>query len=367
MEYAKLANAGVLGQPVYEPGKPIELVARDYGLEISEVAKLASNENPFGPSPLAVAAMQAKLGQLQVYPDGACVELRSAIASEYKIVSESIVVGNGSNELIELLGHVFLGPETEVVMSAQAFIVYKLVTKLFGATPVEVPMVNLTHDLEAMREAVTEKTRLIFVASPNNPTGTANSESDLLQFAQSVAKQVMLGADDAYAEHPERAPDLRPTIAAGHKVICLRTFSKIYGLGGLRIGYGYADPELIGLLQRVRQPFNVNSLAQVAASAALTDKDFINKCRRENELGRKRLCSGLTQLGIKTYGGHANFVLCEVTGGELFSKELLKRGIIIRPLDAYNMPNYVRISIGRPDENEKLLLAVEELLATKIG
>ncbi|MEC8649926.1 MAG: histidinol-phosphate transaminase [Verrucomicrobiota bacterium] len=366
MEYAKLANAGVLGQPVYEPGKPIELVARDYELKISDVAKLASNENPFGPSPLAIAAMQAKLGQLQLYPDGACVELRSAIANEYKIVPESIIVGNGSNELIELLGHVFLGPETEVVMSAQAFIVYKLVAKLFGARAVEVPMVNLTHDLQAMREAVTDKTRLIFVASPNNPTGTANSESDLLQLAQSLPKHVILCVDEAYAEYLERAPDLRPTIAAGHKVICLRTFSKIYGLGGLRIGYGYADPELIGLLQRVRQPFNVNSLAQVAASAAITDKDFINRCRRENELGRKRLCSGLSQLGIKTYGGHANFVLCEVTGGESFSKELLKRGIIIRPLNSYNMPNYIRISIGNPDENEKLLLAVEELLAEKI-
>ncbi len=367
MEYAKLANAGVLGQPVYEPGKPIERVARDYGLQINEVAKLASNENPFGPSPLAVEAMQAKLGQLQLYPDGASEELRCAIASEYEIVPESIVVGNGSNELIELLGHVFLGPETEVVMSTQAFIVYKLVTKLFGATAVEVPMVNLTHDLEAMREAVTEKTRLIFVASPNNPTGTANSESDLLRFAQSLPKHVILCVDEAYAEYLERAPDLRPAIAAGHKVICLRTFSKIYGLGGLRIGYGYADPELIGLLQRVRQPFNVNSLAQVAASAALTDKEFINNCRKENELGRKRLCSGLTQLGIKTYGGRANFVLCEVTGGELFSKELLKRGIIIRTLNSYNMPNYVRISIGRPEENEKLLLAVEELLAKKMG
>ena len=251
-------------------------------------------------------------------------------------------------------------------MSAQAFIVYKLVTQLFGARAIEVPMINLTHDLQAMREAVTEKTRLIFVASPNNPTGTSNTESDLLEFAHSLPKHVILCVDEAYAEYLERAPDLRPTIAAGHKVICLRTFSKIYGLGGLRIGYGYADPELIRLLQRVRQPFNVNSLAQVAASAALADKDFTNKCRRENELGRNRLCSGLSKLGIKTYGGCANFVLCEVISGKSFSYELLKRGIIIRPLNVYNMPNYVRISIGRPDENEKLLVAVEEMLAEKI-
>lgn len=363
MEYAKLANAGVLTQPVYEPGKPIETVAREYGLEPQEVAKLASNENPFGPSPLAVAAKQPLLGQVHLYPDGACHQLRAAIAHARGVEMESILVGNGSNELIELLGHVFLRPGTEVVMGAQAFIVYKLVAKLFGATAVEVPMQNFAHDLPAMRAAVTERTRLVFVASPNNPTGAANHESELLELAESLPEHVILCLDEAYAEYLERAPDLRAAIAAGRKLLCLRTFSKIYGLGGLRVGYAYGDPRLIALLQRVRQPFNVNSLAQAGATAALADAEFVAMCRQENERGRQALCTGLASLGYATYGGQANFVLCKVGDGNAFFEALQERGIIVRPLAPYGMDDYVRITIGRPEENQRLLTVVSQLTA----
>jgi histidinol-phosphate aminotransferase len=362
MKYAELVNAGVHEQPVYEPGKPIETVAREYGLDPAKIAKLASNENPFGPSPKAVAAGALALKSAQLYPDGSCHELRQKIAEQRGVSPESILVGNGSNEIIELLGHAFLRPGLEVVMGAQAFIVYKLVTKLFGATPVEVPMSDFGHDLDAMLAAVTERTRLLFVASPNNPTGIANTEADLLQLAERLPEHVILCLDEAYAEYLEQAPDLSAAIQAGRKVVCMRTFSKIYGLGGLRVGYAYGAPELIGLLHRVRQPFNVNAVAQAAATAALNDVDFVAMCRSENEVGRKVLCAGLAALGFETIGGRANFVLSRVGDGKMVFEALQKRGIIVRPLAPYGMPEYVRITIGRAEENERLLCTLGELM-----
>ncbi|MDG1242232.1 MAG: histidinol-phosphate transaminase [Opitutae bacterium] len=362
MKYAELANAGVHTQPVYEPGKPIETVAREYGLDPASIAKLASNENPFGPSPKAVAAGLEALRSAHLYPDGGCQELRQKIAEQHGVSKESIIVGNGSNEIIELLGHAFLRPGLEVVMGAQAFIVYKLVTELFGAMPVEVPMVDFGHDLDAMLAAVTESTRLLFVASPNNPTGVANPAADLLKLAEGLPEHVILCLDEAYAEYLDEAPDLSAAIHAGRKVVCLRTFSKIYGLGGLRVGYAYGDPELIALLHRVRQPFNVNAVAQAAASAALDDLEFVAMCRAENEMGRQVLCEGLSALGFKTIGGAANFVLSRVGSGALVFKALQRRGLIVRPLAPYGMADFVRITIGRAEENERLLSALRELI-----
>lgn len=362
MNYAELANPGVLEQPVYEPGKPIESVARKYGLNPGDVAKLASNENPFGPSPKAITAGIEAMEKAHLYPDGACHELREAISGIRAIRSDSILLGNGSNELIELLGHAFLRPGLEVVMGSQAFIVYKLVAKLFGATPVEVPMQGFAHDLKAMREAVTERTRLLFVASPNNPTGAANTERDLIALAESLPEHVIFCLDEAYAEYLDSAPDLRGLIEAGRKVFCLRTFSKIYGLGGLRLGYGYGNPDLVALLQRVRQPFNVNSVAQAAGTAALGDYDFLAMCRRENAAGRAYLSEGLNAIGLNTYGGSANFVLSRVGDGMKIFTRLQERGIIVRPLAPYGMPEYVRITIGCPEENQRLLAALGELI-----
>ncbi|NBB79359.1 MAG: histidinol-phosphate transaminase [Verrucomicrobia bacterium] len=364
MKYAELANAGVHEQPVYEPGKPIEAVAREFGLVSARIAKLASNENPFGPSPTAVAAAQAALQTAHLYPDGACTELRKAIAEERGIAEEAIIVGNGSNEIIELLGHAFLRPGLEVVMGAQAFIVYKLVTKLFGATPVEVSMRDFGHDLSAMRAAVTERTRLLFVASPNNPTGIANAEAELIELAESLPEHVIFCLDEAYAEYLDRAPDLRAQISAGRKVFCLRTFSKIYGLGGFRVGYGYGDPEMVQLLQQVRQPFNVSSVAQAAATAALGDLDFVENCRRANEAGRRQLVEGLAALGFASVGGQANFVLAEVGDGQAFFRALQEQGLIVRPLTGYGMPAHVRITIGTEAENRRLMGAVGNFKAS---
>jgi histidinol-phosphate aminotransferase len=355
MKYAELANTGVLDQPVYEPGKPIETVAREFGLDPSCVAKLASNENPYGPSPKALLAGAKALNVAHLYPDGGCVNLCAKIAEIRGIDPEQVLVGNGSNELLELLGHAFLRPGLEVVMGAQAFIVYKLVTKMFGATPVEVAMPNFTHDLEKMAAAVTKRTRIVFVASPNNPTGMANSAADLVTFAKSLPDHVIFCLDEAYAEYLEAEPDMRTLINSGRKIVCLRTFSKIYGLGGLRIGYAYGSKELMDVLQRVRQPFNVNSVAQASAFAALEDSEFVEMCRSENAIGRKFLSDALNELGMRTYAGDANFVLTHVGDGVGVFKELQKRGIIVRPLGGYGLPEYIRITVGKPDENKRVL------------
>lgn len=361
MKYADLANAGVLAQPVYEPGKPIAQVAQEFGLDSEQIAKLASNENPHGPSPLALQAGRTALETAHIYPDGAGHLLREAIALERGIDPDAIILGNGSNEIIELLGHAFLRQGVEVVMGAQAFIVYKLVTRLFGATAVEVPMKDFAHDLTAMREAVTERTRLLFVASPNNPTGAANEAEALLALAEDLPEHVIFCLDEAYAEYLDEAPDMRAAFLSGRKVFCLRTFSKIYGLGGLRVGYGYGDRQLVDLLQRVRQPFNVNAVAQAAAVAALGDADFHEMCRRENFEGRACLVSGLNAMGYETFGGAANFVLTRVGDGSACFRALQMQGIIVRPLSVYGMPEYVRISVGTREENQRLLSAMQAL------
>lgn len=361
MNLETLANPTVLTQPVYEPGKPIEYVARELGLDPATIIKLASNENPFGPSPKAVAAARAALEQAELYPDGGCYELREKLAATRGVAANQLVIGNGSNEIIELLGHVFLRPGDEVVMGAPAFVVYKLVTLLFGATPVEVPLTNHTHDLAKMAAAVTERTKLVFVCTPNNPTGTANSEEELLAFARGLPEHVVVVFDEAYAEFLERAPDLRPLLCEGRKVVCLRTFSKIYGLASLRIGYGYASPEAAALLNRVRQPFNVNAIAQAAAIAALDDAEFAERCARENRAGLAQLEEGFRARGIEWVPSVANFVLVKVGDGGRVFDELQRRGVIVRPMGAYGMPQWVRVTVGTREQNERFLAEVRPL------
>lgn len=252
MKITDLAKKPVLTQPTYEPGKPIDEVARELGLDPRGILKLASNENPFGPSPKAVKAATEALREGNLYPDGGAFRLRGGLAESLGMFPEEIVVGNGSNEILELLGHVFLGRGDEAVMGTPAFIVYKLVALLFGATPVEVPLKNHRHDLDALAAAITDRTRLVFLPSPNNPTGTANSEEEIVAFARALPEHVVFVYDEAYAEYLDNPPDLRPLIREGRHVICLRTFSKIYGLAALRVGYGYCSGEMAGLLNRVR-------------------------------------------------------------------------------------------------------------------
>ena len=362
MKLEALVNPSVLTQPVYEPGKPIEDVARELGLDPATIIKLASNENPFGPSPRAKAAAVRALDQGELYPDGGCVALRARLAQACGLEVNQLVVGNGSNELIELLGHVFLRPGDEVVMGNPAFAVYKLVALLFGAKPVEVPLVNHKHDLGALTAAVTPRTKLVFVPSPNNPTGTANTEAELLAFARSLPEHVVFVFDEAYAEYLDAPPDLRPLIREGRKVVCLRTFSKIYGLASLRVGYGYAAPELAALLNRVRQPFNVNAIGQAAAIAALDDGEFVEKCRRENRAGLAQLEEGLKLLGLETVPSVANFILVKVGDGARVFTELQKRGVIVRPMRPYGMPEWLRLTVGTSAQNNRLLSTLAQVL-----
>jgi histidinol-phosphate aminotransferase len=362
MKIESLVKPPVLTQPVYEPGKPIEDVARELGLDPAGIIKLASNENPHGPSPRAIAAARRALEQGELYPDGGCFALRQKLAEVHGLNADQFIVGNGSNEIIELLGHSFLGAGDEVVMGNPAFIVYKLVTLLFGAKAIEVPLVNHRHDLAALACAITPRTRLVFVASPNNPTGTANTAAELLAFARGLPEHVIGVFDEAYTEFQEQPPDLRPLVHEGRKVIGLRTFSKIHGLASLRVGYGYASAELVKLLNRVRQPFNVNAIGQAAALAALDDREFTEKCARENRAGLAQLAAGLRALGLEFVPSAANFVLVKVGAGARLFDALQRRGVIVRPMASYGMPEWLRITVGTRTQNERLLAELKTLL-----
>jgi histidinol-phosphate aminotransferase len=355
MTLESLAKPTVLRQPVYEPGKPIETVARELGIEAATIVKLASNENSLGPSPRAVAAARAALEQGQLYPDGGCFALRQKLAERHGLSPEQFVAGNGSNEIIELLGHVFLGPGDEVIVGVPAFVIYKLMALLFGAVPVEVPMRDFRHDLPAMARAITPRTKLIFVGSPNNPTGAANSAAEILAFARGLPDHVVLALDEAYAEYDEQAPDIRPLLQEGRKVIGLRTFSKMYGLAALRVGYGYGSREMAALLNRVRQPFNVNAIAQAAAVAALDDHEFLARCVRENRAGLAQLEAGARALGLECAPSAANFLLVKVGDGPRWFAALQQQGLIVRPLQPYGLPEWIRITVGTAEQNRRLL------------
>lgn len=354
MNISDLANSHILEQPVYLPGKPIQQVAAEYGLNPREVCKLASNENPLGPSPKALAAAERALRDIRLYPEGGGLELREKIAQVRNVRAEQIVLGNGSNEIIELLGHVFLQPGDEVLTGQFSFVVYKLVAHLFGATAVEVPMPEFRHDLEGMKEAISDKTRLVFLASPNNPTGTANEADEIVRFAEGLPEHVVFCLDEAYAEYLEVTPNLLPLIEEGRSIICLRTFSKIHGLAGLRLGYGYSGEAMAALLHRARQPFNANSIAQAAALAALGDEEWTTQCRQANKAGLSQLEAGFSALGLEYVPSQANFILVKVGDGEAIFAELQKHGVIVRSFGG-GLSEYVRLTVGTREQNKKAL------------
>lgn len=353
--YSELANRPVLTQPVYEAGRPIEVVAREFGLDPGSVIKLASNENPLGPSPLGLAAGRKALEQAHLYPDGGCTFLREKLAAKWRLKPSNFVIGNGSNEVMILLAQAFLRPGEEVVFGSQAFVVYKLATMLFGATPVEVPMPGFRHDLAAMRAAVTSRTRIVFLASPNNPTGGTDRPEDILALASSLPEDVIFCLDEAYAEYLDATADLRPMMAAGRKVVVTRTFSKAYGLAGLRVGYLMGSEEVCGLINRVRQPFNVNLPALAAAEAALDDADFLSRSRKANAEGIAQLSEGLNSLGFEFIPGHANFLAARVPRAEEAFTALQRVGVIVRPLKGYGMVGWLRLTVGTPAQNVRLL------------
>ena len=362
MEAARFAQAHILSQPVYQPGKPISEVAREFGLDPHQIDKLASNENPLGPSPKAMEAAAAAVREVNLYPDGSCWDLTGKVAARLQVGRDQLIFGNGSNEVLELVAHVFLGPGAEAVMGVHGFAVYKLVTLLLGAKAVEVAMPGFAHDLAAMRAAVTPRTRVIFLANPNNPTGTAHTQAELIGFARSLPEDVLLVLDEAYTEYQDHAPDLRSLIAGGQAVLCTRTFSKIYGLAGLRVGYGFTRPDIAALLQRARAPFNINTVAQAAATAALDDAAFVQRSREVNRAGLKQLAAGFQELGLPCVPSAANFILVQVPDGAKAFQFMQARGTIIRPFG--NLPTHVRITVGTAAQNERCLANLRAYLAT---
>lgn len=346
----------------YEPGKPIEDVARELGLDPSGIIKLASNENPLGPSPLAIEAMREAAARAHLYPDGGCYHLRNALAEKFRLEPRNIIIGNGSNEIIELLGHGFLSPGAEVVAAEHAFVVYKLMATLFGARTIEVPDPGFVHDLEAMARAVTPRTREVFVANPNNPTGTTVSGDAIRRLADALPEDVILVIDEAYYEFLENPPDTLALIREGRlNVILLRTFSKIQGLAFLRVGYGIGPAPLIEVLQKTRQPFNVNGMAQAAALAALSDTDHMRRTIEITREGRALLERSFAEMGLEYVPSQANFVLVRTGNGDEVFRRLLRRGIIVRAMSSYKLPGWIRVTVGTPEQNRRFLNALREL------
>ncbi|MFL6590598.1 MAG: histidinol-phosphate transaminase [Chthoniobacterales bacterium] len=357
-----LANPQLRELGVYEPGKPIEETAREIGAEADQIIKLASNENPLGPSPKAVAAMRATLQTAHLYPDGGGYYLREALANSLGISREHLILGAGSNEIIEFLGHAFLDRGDDIVTSEHAFVVYRLVAAVFGARTIEVPSRDFGHDLDAMAAAITPKTRLIFVANPNNPTGTLAKQDEIDRFIERVPPEVVIVIDEAYYEYLDNPPDSLRFIRAGRNVVALRTFSKIQGLASLRIGYGIARPELIQALHKVRQPFNVTGMAQVAALASLGDDEHRHETKRITDEGRAYLQNEFAAMNLPFVSSVGNFVLVKVGDGTKIFRALLERRIIVRALKGYKLPEWVRISVGTMEQNRRCIAALKEIL-----
>lgn len=356
------ANPQLKNLVSYEPGKPIEDVARDLGLEPEKIIKVASNENPLGPSPKAVEAMTAALQNAHIYPDGGGWKLRNGIADKFGLGRENVILGNGSNEIIELIGHAFLRPDDEVIVADHAFVVYKLMATLFGAKTVEIPDPDFVHDLDAMAAAVTDRTKEIFIANPNNPTGTMVSEEAIDRFMDNVPEHVVVVFDEAYYEFLENAPDTLKYVREGRNVVILRTFSKIQGLAGLRIGYGLAPQHLADVLQKCRQPFNANAIAQAGALAGLEDEEHQQKTREMTWEGLKYYQKHFDQMGLEYVPSFANFILVKVGDGDAVFKEMMKEGVIIRAMSGYKLPAWVRISIGTPEQNARCLKVLKQVL-----
>ena len=354
-------NPQLANLPVYQPGRPLEEVARELGLPLEGLIKLASNENPLGPSPKAVEAMQETASQIHLYPDGNAFYLRNAMAERLCVDASQLIFGNGSNEIIEFVAHALLGPGTNIVVSQYCFAIYPIVAHLTGADCITVPAKEYGHDLPAMGKAITPDTRIVFVANPNNPTGTLASHEDVLALVDAVPEQTLLVMDEAYFEFLDAPLDLVPRLLEKPNLLLMRTFSKIYGLAGLRVGYGIGHPEFIAALEKIRQPFNLNAMAQAAALGAIHDTGHLEATRANNGAGLEFFKQALSELNIETVTSHANFILANVgDGGGTFQK-LQERGVITRPMAGYQLPEWIRISIGTPAENERCLAALREL------
>lgn len=363
-DIANLAPAYIRSIAPYQPGKPISDLARDKGLEPSQIVKLASNENPLGVSPNAHMAMMDALDEIARYPDGNSVSLRDAVCEKFNVTPSQLVFGNGSNDILELSARAFLAPGDEAVYSQHAFAVYSLVTQAVGATGVVVPAKEFGHDLDAMLLAITPKTRMVFVANPNNPTGTLIGKVELKKFLSLVPKHTLIILDEAYDEYltDELKAESIGWLAEFDNLVISRTFSKAYGLAGLRVGFGLTSSAIADLMNRVRQPFNVNSIAQAAAVASLGDDEFVERTRALNQAGMVQITQGLEKLGLTFIPSFANFVSFKVADARGVYERLLNQGVIVRPIANYEMPDYLRVSIGLFSENARFLEALAEAI-----
>lgn len=348
----------------YQPGKPISELARELGIAEADIVKLASNENPLGPSPRALAAAQDALADMALYPDGAGFALKAKLSEKLGVAHDQIVLGNGSNDVLDIAAQAFLSPGTSSVHAEHAFAVYPIATQTAGAHSIVVPARDYGHDLAAMRAAIRDDTRIVWIANPNNPTGTFLPWGEIESFLESVPARVLVVLDEAYGEYlpPADRCDTAAWLARFPNLLITRTFSKAYGLAGLRVGYGLAHPDVIDLLNRVRHPFNVNLPGLAAAEAALDDVEFLARSYALNVAGMAQLTSGLAALGIETVPSKGNFLLAKVGDAARVNTALLQRGVIVRPVANYGLPEFLRVSVGLAGQNARFLEALRAVL-----
>ncbi|OUR74377.1 histidinol-phosphate transaminase [Methylophaga sp. 41_12_T18] len=361
MNYCDLALDCISKLQPYVPGKPIEELQRQYGL--TDIVKLASNENPLGPSNIVLAAIEQAAKEVTRYPDGNGFSLKTVLAEKYELIAEQITLGNGSNDVLEMIARAFVTPSDEVIFSQYAFAVYPLVTQAIGATAVIAPAKSYGHDLAAMLALITDKTKLIFIANPNNPTGTYLSADELTDFLTKVPEQTLVVLDEAYVEYGEQTDTSIDWLTQYSNVIITRTFSKAFGLAGLRIGYALSHPDIADILNRIRQPFNANSLALAAATAAVNDDDYLVETKKVNDAGMAQLLAGFEAMQLTSIPSTGNFITVDVerSGDEVF-EALLKKGVIVRAVTNYGLPQHIRVSIGLAEENKRFLTALTEVL-----
>ncbi len=348
----------------YLPGKPISELARELGMNEADIVKLASNENPLGPSPRALAAAQDALHDMALYPDGAGFALKAKLSAKLGVAANQIVLGNGSNDVLDIAAQTFLTPQTSSVHAQHAFAVYPIATQAVGAHSIVVPARDYSHDLAAMRAAIRDDTRVVWIANPNNPTGTFLPWAEIEAFLETVPPQVLVVLDEAYGEYlpPSERCNTAAWLARFPNLLITRTFSKAYGLAGLRVGYGLGHPDVIDLMNRVRHPFNVNLPALAAAEAALDDTDFLERSYALNTAGMAQLVAGLAELNIETVPSKGNFLLANVGDAACINAELLKRGVIVRPVANYGLPEFLRVSVGLAGQNARFLDALKASL-----
>lgn len=359
----KLTHKGIEDLVPYPPGKPIEELERELGLTGS--IKLASNENPLGPSPIALNAIMDKASTLNRYPDGSGYYLKNMLNKKFGVPFEQIVLGNGSNEIIELIIRTFLSPAEHVVQAFPTFLVYEKIVKGAGGRIISVPLSDFRIDLNRMAEAITPDTKIVFICNPNNPTGSVLRMDEMRDFLDRIPRDIIVALDEAYIEFvsDERAANGLDLLSDYPLLFVLRTFSKLYGLAGLRIGYGFASEKLVDYINRVRQPFNAGTLAQAAATAALEDVEFVSRTLKLVREGLRYLCNELDDMGLEYIPTQTNFFLIKVPGsGKEVFERMLKQGVIVRAMDAYGLPDYIRINAGLPEENERFIKTLKKVL-----